>query len=87
MGRRLAASPRARRRAEIINCFFTQMRRGNVAATKRLEELSATATALATPKPPREEKFGKKAQAQRDAMTAEQGTSWEELLEPWPRDN
>jgi hypothetical protein len=72
----------AKRRAEVISLLFRQSRKGNVAAIKRLEEMTSVASSLANPKSPKEPRLGKKETLQRAALTDSEGTGWEELLAP-----
>jgi DNA-binding CsgD family transcriptional regulator len=69
---------RAKRRAEVVRLLFASARRGNVAAQKKLMELTATAATEASAPWPR--RLGKKEQAELDAQTAAEGTSWAELV-------
>ena len=62
---------RARRRAEAVHLLFTAARKGNVAAAKALERITADETPTPRPKP-----LGKKEQAQLDAENAGIGTDW-----------
>lgn len=75
----------ARRCAEIVGWLFKLARRGNVSALRRLDEIMrAVADAE---KPVAARPLGLKAQAQADAETAHEGSSWAELLKPTFRAN
>lgn len=85
------ASGFSRRRREVIGLLYEQARKGNVAAIKKLEEMTRTAEAAAEFEKPaadrapaKEPKLGKKEQAQKEAETAGAGTSWGSDLEPPP---
>lgn len=66
-----------RRRMEVMDAMARTALKGNVAAQKAF--LAAT-PALAAPPVPAEKPVGKKQQAQADAVGAQAGTEWEELL-------
>src|SRR3712207_1509401 len=71
-------SGRAKRRAEVVRLLFASARRGNVSAQKKLVEMTGiAATARPAPKPKR---LGKKEQAELEAQTAAEGTTWAELV-------
>jgi hypothetical protein len=73
------ATGRARRRREIIDLMFRAARKGNTAAQRRLEEMTAITPAAPEPKA-KEPVLGKKEQAELDALTADEGTSWASIL-------
>jgi hypothetical protein len=66
---------------EILELLWTQARKGNVSALKRLEEITAMSAAATKPRPAAKPKpLGKKEAANLEAQTAEEGTTWAELL-------
>src|ERR1700759_3077452 len=70
----------AKRRAEVIALLFRSARAGNVAAQKKLEDMTSSVAAaerrpLSKPAP-----LGKKARANAEALTAEDDTSWAAIL-------
>ena len=71
--------------AEIIDCLFRQMRKGNVAAVGRLEEMSATVIAPPNPRPPREKPLGVKESLKR-AKDPPPPDGRELLAPPGPRE-
>lgn len=73
----------SRRRREVVGLLYKSARNGNVAAQKKLEEMTSMAiSAEKTPEPKSEqaEPLGKKEQANREAQTAHEDTSWGTLL-------
>lgn len=72
-----------KRRFEVMQAMHAAAKKGNVAAAKFY--LAAPPQASAPPEKPAEapaEKLGKKEQADRDAQSAAQGTSWGSILTP-----
>lgn len=70
----------AKRNADIWLALFRAAKGGNVAAQKAWlarQDLEPPTTADATQQPQR---LGKKEQAERDALTAAEGTSWSKIL-------
>jgi len=74
------------RRMEVLEAVHRAAKKGNVAAAKAYSQLTPRTAA-----PPETNgdgaakgTVGKKAQAQADATTAQQGTEWESLLKPPP---
>jgi AraC-like DNA-binding protein len=70
---------RAKKRAEAIQLLWKSARAGNVAAQKKLEEMTGRAVAeeaVLGDRPQKAEKRGKKEQAAANAETAGVGTSW-----------
>ncbi|MPZ31444.1 MAG: hypothetical protein GEV13_10680 [Rhodospirillales bacterium] len=68
----------AKRNGEIWLALFRAGKRGNVAAQKAW--LARQDLEPPTPSAAIEEKLGKKEQAQRDALTADEGTTWAKLI-------
>ena len=68
------------RRMEALTAMHKAAKGGNVAAQKAFMQLGMASVVRPAPVPA----IGKKAKAQADAETAEQGTGWEMLL-PSPR--
>ena len=70
------------RRMEMLDAMARTGLKGNVAAQKAFLALTPTLAAppVAVDKP--EKPLGKKEQAQADAVTAAQGTGWDELIGP-----
>lgn len=72
---------RAKRRREVIKLLFKSARSGNVAAQKKLEDMTSVTPAPGRGGPaPASPPLGKKEQAQLDAETAERGTGWSDLV-------
>jgi hypothetical protein len=70
----------AKRNAEMLEAMFRAGKRGNVAAQKAwLARQDLEPPPAAGGEAPAE-KLGKKEQAQRDALTADEGTSWSSIL-------
>ena len=67
------------RRAEVIEAMYRTAKKGNVAAQKAYAALGPHVAAPPLQKDP-EKPEGKKAQAQADAVTAQHGTEWADLL-------
>ena len=65
------------RRMEVLDAMARTALKGNVSAQKSFLAMTPTLAA-----PPAEEPKGKKAQAQADAVTAANGTDWNDLLDP-----
>ncbi len=65
------------RRMEVFDAMVTTAKKGNVAAQKAV---LAMTPGVAAPPVPKEEPVGKKEQANRDAVTAANGTEWGDLL-------
>lgn len=65
------------RRMEVFDVMVATAKKGNVAAQKAV---LAMTPAAAAPPVPKEEPVGKKEQANRDAVTAAEGTDWNDLL-------
>jgi hypothetical protein len=74
------AKGHARRRREIIDLMFQAAHKGNTAAQRRLEEMTAITPAAPEPKTAKAPVLGKKEQAEIDALTADEGTSWASIL-------
>lgn len=69
------------RRAEVLDAMARTALKGNVAAQKAFLALTPTLAAPpTTEKAEKQEKVGKKEQANRDAVTAAEGTDWGDLL-------
>jgi hypothetical protein len=77
----------AEKRIQVLGAMFTAAIKGNVAAQKAFTSLTPT---IGTPKveesdkPAKQPKLGKKEQAAADAVGAQAGTDWAELLERAP---
>lgn len=65
------------RRLEVLGAMHKSAMKGSVAAQKAYIALTPAAAA---PPIPKEEPMGKKAQAQADAVSAEKGTEWDDLI-------
>lgn len=85
------ANGMAKRRAEVMNLLFKSARKGNVAAQKHLEQMTARAAAEAAftgaDEAPAAVKRGKKEQAADAALSAGEGSDWGDDLRPGVRVN
>jgi len=68
------------RRMEGLEGLHRAAKKGNAAAVKLFLQLNPQAAAPPVPKAPKEAKRGKKEQAQDDAVGAQAGTEWGEIL-------
>lgn len=71
------------RRAQVLEALFAQARKGSTSAARAYLQNSPQFEALGTVAPAESEKpeaVGKKEQANRDAVTAAEGTDWGDLL-------
>ena len=66
------------RRQEVLNAMYKAAKNGNVSAQKAYTAM--TPRVAAPPLPVEPQPHGKKAQASADAVTAQQGTDWAEIL-------
>lgn len=76
----------AQKRMEAMEALFAAARRGNAAAARTFLAISAAPAPSKPPAPapdakqPKAERLGKKEQAQADAVGAQAGTEWDNLL-------
>lgn len=70
------------KRLEVLNAMHTAAKKGNVAAQRAFLAFEPKPAAPPMPAEPKAPAKGKKEQAQDDAVTAQKGTGWDELLSP-----
>lgn len=70
------------KRLEVLNAMHTAAKKGNVAAQRAFLAFDPKPAAPPAPVEPKASAKGKKEQAQEDAVTAANGTGWDELLSP-----
>lgn len=69
-----------KKRLEALDALHRQAKKGNVAAIKAYTASLPGAIAPTAPKPEKAPKLGKKEQQQQEALTAQIGTEWQDLL-------
>lgn len=70
------------KRQEVLDAMFKAAKHGNVTAQRAFIAMTPPLATPPLPKEPKAKPAGKKEQEQADAVTAHQGTDWEDILKP-----